>query len=60
MDNEKIANIARMADVFISFDKAANNLDEHAVDYYIQKAINVSSVECSSEELAALKRNMHY
>lgn len=60
MDIGKIANIARMADAFISLDKAENNLDENAVDEYIQKAINVSGVECSSEELAALKRNMQY
>lgn len=60
MDIGKIANIARMADAFISLDKAENNLDENAVDEYIQKAINVSGVECSYEELAALKRNMQY
>ena len=60
MDIGKIANIARMADAFISLDKAENNLDENAVDEYIQKAINVSGVECSSEELAVLKRNMQY
>lgn len=60
MDIGKISNIARMADAFISLDKAENNLDENAVDEYIQKAINVSGVECSSEELAALKRNMQY
>lgn len=60
MDIGKIADVARMADIFISLDKAENNLDENAVDEYIQKAINVSGVECSSEELAALKRNMQY
>lgn len=60
MDIGKISNIARMADAFISLNKAENNLDENAVDEYIQKAINVSGVECSYEELAALKRNMQY
>lgn len=60
MDIGKIADVARMADIFISLDKAENNLDENAVDEYIQKAINVSGVECSFEELAALKRNMQY
>lgn len=42
MDIGKIADVARMADIFISLDKAENNLDENAVDKYIQKAINVS------------------
>lgn len=60
MDIGKISNIARMADAFISLNKAENNLDENAVDEYIQKAINVSGVECSYEELATLKRNMQY
>ena len=40
MDIGKISNIARMADAFISLNKAENNLDENAVDEYIQKAIN--------------------
>ena len=60
MDIGKIADVARMADIFISLDKAENNLDENAVDKYIQKAINVSEVKCSAEELAALKRNIQY
>ena len=60
MDIGKIADVARMADIFISLDKAENNLNEDAINKYIQKSINVAGVTCSIEELAALKRNMQY
>ena len=60
MDIGKIADVARMADIFISLDKAENDLNEDAINKYIQKSINVAGVTCSIEELAALKRNMQY
>ena len=59
-DLNKIGNITRMVDALISIDRAENSLDEAAVERYIQRALYVSCVSCDEEELAALKRNIHY
>lgn len=38
LDRDKISNLERMIDVFISADKAENRLDENLIEDYISKA----------------------
>lgn len=59
IDNDKIANITRAIDVFIS-SKGVTDLDEAGVDQYIANAQLFLGVTCDDEEMAAIRRSVQY
>ena len=60
LDRDKISNLERMIDVFISADKAENRLDENLIEDYISKARHLLPFEWSDEELAAVHRDVFW
>ena len=60
LDRDKISNIERMIDVFISADKAENRLDENLIEDYISKARHLLPFEWSDEELVAVHRDVFW
>lgn len=60
MVSDKIDNLTRMVDSLIQLNNSDKNLDDEAVDGYINTVVAMSGAECSNEELAALKRNIQY
>ena len=60
LDREKISNLIRIIDVLISTQQSENNLDERAVELYVQQAASILSLHFSEEELAAVRRDVYW
>lgn len=60
LDIEKVAMLTGMVDKLIQMKHVDNALDESVVEELIQKALFISDVPYSDDEIAAVKRDIAY
>lgn len=60
LDIEKVAMLTGMVDKLIQIKHVDNALDESVVEELIQKALFISDVPYSDDEIAAVKRDIAY
>ena len=60
LDIEKVAMLTGMVDKLVQMKHVDNALDESVVEELIQKALFISDVPYSDDEIAAVKRDIAY